>query len=119
MGSNFERMLDQLDIELDNRTAYHEWTRIANGMAHDFADALEAGAEDLLKRLRKTPVAESGYIGAPGRRVAARKVTSGIRRASQEARAIPVLLSKSFYTFNGLYVPATILKSGGALDPTV
>jgi hypothetical protein len=109
---------EDLDIALENCSAYHEWTKIGNALALEFADALEAGGKDLKKGLRKTPVAHPGYVGKPGSVYAARQVTSGIFKAVEHLRAVPILLGKAFYTYNGLFVPVRVLKGGGAHDPS-
>jgi hypothetical protein len=122
MGSYWSSRIDELDIELANRTALHAWTKTIAEMTHELAEAIDAGAHDLKKRLRKTPVLGHdgmGLLGPVGRMTAAKMVTSGYLRAAQEIRAVPPLVGKSFYTFDGLYVPGDTLKElGGGIDAT-
>lgn len=103
MAYTFKHRMDELDLELSSNSAYTLWTKRAISMLDDLSQEIESASKDFYNRLKETQPA-NGTTWGISKYVAAKRVTSGMRRAGEEAHAAALLLVRSHRTFNGLYV---------------
>lgn len=118
MGSARTR-IDELDIDIDSRTALHTYCDRVRKLANDLAIELNMSSHELRSRLKSTPLPE--HNNTLSRKWVARKVAAGLWVASEAASAIAQQAIKVAMLFDTYYVnhPNTAIRTdrGKRIDP--
>jgi hypothetical protein len=102
--------MDEFDIDLDSRSAIHLYCDRARQLANALAVELQLASKELRVGLKVTPLADrgSGAMSRATRPFIAKKVASGLWRASELSAAIAFQAVKTALMFDQYYVGVSI-----------